>query len=252
MPVTVGAIVPHAPVLALESGRLRPTSEVMRAAVESLTLDECDVIVIASPHGRTSGVYSEITGSLDGFGVHGRSVRAPSLTDLADELARQWKRPVIGPPADHGIVGALLIAGRMVGPPLVAAAFRTITGPGAPGSSEGAIDEARSLAEAVTAISAARRVGFVASAHTSASLSSTAPLLDRPEGHELEERVLAALRRDPVELAGIEHDLWRAAGACGAGPLTTFGLLFAGRPADLIAYDTPVGIGYLVAQVLHS
>jgi hypothetical protein len=206
------------------------------------------VLVMVSPHGHTSGVYLGVTGSLDGFGVRGRSMTSPTDLVVAEELASKWERPFLEPPVDHGITGALLQPGWTRGCPVVAATLAGTTGPGAPTKRAEVVEDAVRLADAVLAISNGRRIGFVASAHTSAALSSSAPLLDRPEGHALEERVLAALGHDVADLAGIEPELWRAAGACGAGPLTAFARLFGGRRADLLAYETPAGVGYLVAQ----
>jgi hypothetical protein len=231
-------------------GRLQTAFEILRAAVGALGLDDCDALVIASPHGRATGVYSRVSGSLDAFGVRNRSVGPPTDDGVTEELANEWGRPLLEPPVDHGIVGTLLLSGRSAAPSVVASAFATVTGPDAPAQFEAAVEAAGGFADAVSRVSAGRRIGFVASAHTSAALSPAAPLLDRPEGHELEERVLAALRRDSAALAGIEPELWRAAGACGAGPLTAFGRLFAGRRAEVLAYEAPAGVGYLVAQVV--
>jgi len=203
---------------------------------------------MVSPHGRSSGVYSGVMGSLGGFGVRGRSTTSPTDLVVAEELARKWERPFLEPPVDHGITGALLVMGWMGDRPVVAATLAGTTGPGAPGMPAEVIEDAVRLADAVLAISHGRRIGFVASAHMSAALSPSAPLLDRPEGHALDERVLAALGHDAADMADIEPGLWRAAGACGAGPLTVFARLFAGRHAGVLAYEAPAGVGYLVAQ----
>ena len=203
---------------------------------------------MVSPHGRSSGVYAGVMGSLDGFGVCGRSMTSATDADAAEELAGVWGRPFLEPPVDHGIAGALLIMGWMGDRPVVAATLAGTTGPGAPGQPAGVIEDAVGLADAVLSISNGRRFGLVASAHTSAALSPSAPLLDRPEGHALDERVLAALGHDASDIADIEPGLWRAAGACGAGPLTVFARLFAGRHAGVLAYEAPAGVGYLVAQ----
>jgi hypothetical protein len=226
--------------------------ERLRSAVGALQFDDCELLVMLSPHGRASGVYSGLTGALDGFGVRGKSVTSPAELAVAEELARAWERPSLAPPVDHGITGALLLSKWARGLRLVAVSLAATTGPGAPSNYEKAIEDAHALADALTAVSSGRRIGFVASAHTSAALSPAAPLLDRPEGHALEESVFAALRQNPVELSAVEPELWRVAGACGAGPLSAFGRLFAGRRAERLAYETPAGVGYLVAEVVGA
>jgi aromatic ring-opening dioxygenase LigB subunit len=95
-------------------------------------------------------------------------------------------------------------------------------------------------------------VGFIASAHTAASLTPKAPLALRPEGKELDDLILDCLATDCGSLARVDPELWKEAGACGAGPLTAFGALFEGRRADVLAYDHPFGVGYLVASVSYG
>lgn len=248
-----GAIVPHAPVLALgppPDGLRTPVAD-LRAAVASLELGGGEALVVASPHGRTTGVYSEVSGSLDAFGVRRETVRAITDAAIVEQLAGLWGRPIITGPVDHGIAVSLLLSDRIGELPVVAVTFESVTGPGVPPQHESAIENARVLASAVKALSSEHRIAFVASAHGAAALSPRGPLLDRPEGHQLDARILDALRDDPSELATIEPDLWRAAGSCGAGPLTAFGELFARRRAELLAYQAPFGVGYMVARVVR-
>ena len=46
----------------------------------------------------------------------------------------------------------------------------------------------------------------------------------------------------------IEPELWAESGACGAGTLHAFGLMFAGRNATTTFREAPFGVGYLLAQ----
>jgi len=250
MTVVAGTILPHAPALTLDPPPrpLGSSSKTIRAAIDSVQLGDCDVVVVASPHAAATGVYSGIGGSLEGFGIRGKTVTAEVPVGGAEDLADKWGYPVVEPPVDHGIVGALLLETRLALSGLLAVGIAGATGPAPPGDCETAMHHGAALAEAVEAFSDGRRVGFVASAHTAAALGAGAPLLDRPEGHELDQRVLAALRADPADLAGIEPGLWRAAGSCGAGPLSAFGLLFGGRRAEVLAYESPAGVGYIVAR----
>ncbi len=72
--------------------------------------------------------------------------------------------------------------------------------------------------------------------------------MERSAGHELEERITRVLDEDLGSLAEIDEELWVESGACGAGPLTAFGLLFAGRTASTTFREAPFGVGYLLAQ----
>jgi len=247
--VTAGIVVPHAPLLA-HGGQ--PELDVFRRSTRDAfsTLKGCDVLVLVSPHGERDAVYREVAGGLDRFGLDGIVVEAGSDASLATELAGAWGRELSGGPADHGIVGTLAIAAA--GTPIVACAIAEITGPHATGTVEDAIESAFLFADALVGVTGERRVGLIACAHTAASLTPKAPLALRPEGKELDDLILDCLATDCGSLARVEPDLWRGAGACGAGPLTAFGVLFEGGRAEVLAYDHPFGVGYLVAAATHD
>ena len=240
MGVRSGLILPHAPVIA----RGRPEVDVFARSAEKAveTLGDCDVVVILSPHGAQDGLYRAATGSLADMGLE-LSIDAPTDDAATSEIAGLWDRPVLDARCDHGIVGALSIAAPHV--PIVACAVAEVSGPDHPGAEEQAIESGLLFADALQRSD--RRIGFVASAHTAASLTPKAPLTLRPEGKELDDFILDSLATDCGALARIDPELWRTAGSCGPGPLTAFGALFEGRRADVLAYDHPFGVGYLVA-----
>lgn len=238
----VGLIVPHAPVLV---PGIRGTAGEQQD-LELRKDDDTPLCVVLSPHGVEAGVYRRVRGSLGGFGVPGIDVARRTDRVFGKHLARTWQQPLLESDIDHGVL-VPLIAALPAGLPVVAATLREITGPGA-APVEQAVDAARDLAIAVKAIAGERDLIVAASAHTSAALSPTAPLTDRPAGHELEKQVTFALEEDLGLLSAIDIDLWAEAGACGAGPLTAFGLLFAGQTARVTFREAPFGVGYLLAQ----
>ena len=249
MGVEAGVVLPHAPLIAKGD---RPDLDlyVRSARMAIKALDGCDVVVLLSSHGPRDGIYTEITGDLDGFGLKGIAVSVPTDGGVASELADAWEREPITDRADHGVVGTLSI----VTPPgpVVACTLAEITGPHAPGTVESAVESGFLFADALQRVATERRVGYIASAHTAASLTPKAPLALRPEGKELDDLILDCLATDCGSLARVDPDLWKEAGACGAGPLTAFGALFEGVRADVHAYDHPFGVGYLVASVSHG
>lgn len=183
---------------------------------------------------------------LDGFSIAGRADKG-SIQDLSDA----WGHPVLEGPVDHGIVVPWLLLGQPQ-VPATACCLKGWTGQ-SEGSPNDAIDDARSLAEALRSWAGDRTVGFVASAHGSAALTPKAPLTERREGIELERRLTKAFAEDVGSLAEIPAELWRTAGACGAGPLTALGMLCdavltPGR-AKLFSYTEPFGVGYRVVAV---
>ncbi len=231
----IGAVVPHAPLLLPEVVAADGTAPV-REAMRSIDLRDADLIVIAAPHGRSTGIYTRTTGNLDAFGPRGIDVAKPTDAVFAQTLARSWGGRLLDAALDHGAVVPLRLL-ETRGAPVVAVAFR-----------EGAlpVEEARRLARAVTAAADGRRIAFVASANTSAGLSERAPLPSLEGAAAVDRCVLRALRERPGDLPACADDLVRA-GSCGAGPLAAFGFLFPEEKCSVAAYERPFGVGYAVA-----
>ncbi len=237
----VGLIVPHAPVL-LPQLRGGDAPDPKAPVPEEGT----PLCVVLSPHGNGTGVYRRVRGNLVDFGVTGIEINRRTDRVFGKELARKWEQPLLDEDVDHGIVVPLLIALPQT-LAFVGAALKETTGPNAVPVPE-AIEAGKRFADAITAIAEERELIVAASAHTSAALSPQAPLMERPEGQELEDRVTDALENDLGRLTEIDVELWERSGACGAGTLTAFGLLFKGQTARTTFRQAPFGVGYLLAQ----
>jgi hypothetical protein len=229
-------VAPHAPLLLPEvAGPANAArTEAVAAAVASIDLADADVVVVVSPHGRTTGVYARALGDLGAFGPRGIDVSRATDAGFAAALAEAWRRPVLDEPADHGIVVPLRLLPAAA--PVVAVAFEE----GAPAGL------ARDLASALETVAGDRTVAFVASANLSAGLRERAPVPSLDGAAAVDDRVLRALQLDPGALTEQGGELARA-GSCAAAPLAAFGTLFAGRTCEVLAYDHPFGVGYPVA-----
>lgn len=227
-----GAIVPHAPLLvpAIAGEKVGRATEATRTAFSALDVSAADVVVIVSPHGERDGVYQRVAGDLDRFGRRGTSVEHPTDHKLATALARRWGVEVVDQPLDHGIVVPLVLM-KVPEVPVIGCSVTA-----SPDPLSAALKEELDVATFV-----------VASANTSAALTARAPLTERPAGRELDDRVLNALRSDPGSIEQIPADLWRGGGSCGRVPLTLFGRLFSEAHVDVLSYEHPFGVGYLVA-----
>lgn len=225
---------PHAPLLLPEIGG--DEGAPMAGAVAAVDLSGPEVLVIASPHGRATGVYAAPSGDLDAFGPRGLGVAA-APGELAETVAAAWARPVLVEPVDHGVVVPLRLLAPTV--PVVAVAFEE-------GMTAGeAVAEGAALASALSSVP--RSVVFVASANLSAGLDDRSPVPSLEGAAEADAHVLAALRDDPARLVDHATEVERA-GSCAAAPLAAFGALFAGRRCDVLAYAHPFGVGYAVAR----
>jgi aromatic ring-opening dioxygenase LigB subunit len=248
--VVSGALVPHAPVLLPEAvgGEVAARTETVRSALRSLSFSDADLVVLLSPHAPQTGVYTSVTGSLAGFSIPGVELSRSSDPGAIGALAELWNKPVQEGPVDHGtlIPLSLLNTGEAE---IVAAGLREVREEDVR-SFEIAVADGLSFAEAVGGLARKRRIGVVVSAHTSSALSPRAPLTERVEAKPAEGHVLRALDKDPSELSEVLEELWRLGGSCSPGTLTAYAAVFGGGRSEVIAYEHPFGVGYVVARPL--
>lgn len=201
-----------------------------------------DLVVVMSPHGSECGVYAEVAGSLDDFGIRERAVEEPAAPALARELAARWGRPLLAGPVDHGVTVPLLL-GVARGRTVVAAAL----------AEEAPAEEiratARALARAVGELAGDRDVALVASAHTSSALSARAPLGCRPEAVAAADELVASLRGDG-DLVAAAEELQIHGATCSAAPLLAWAEVFARSRREVLIEEHPFGVGYVVARAL--
>jgi len=97
-----------------------------------------------------------------------------------------------------------------------------------------------------------RRVAFVASGDLSHRLRPDAPAGFNPNAHRFDEEVVAAIQRnDPKQIELIDHKLRKLAGECGyRSMLVAIGATRElTQRCELINYEAPFGVGYMVAQL---
>jgi AmmeMemoRadiSam system protein A/AmmeMemoRadiSam system protein B len=97
-----------------------------------------------------------------------------------------------------------------------------------------------------------RRVAFVASGDLSHRLKPQAPAGYNPDAHFFDEEVVAAIRSCNLErIPEIDQNLRKQAGECGYRSMLV--AIGAGgdldRSCEVINYEAPFGVGYLVAQL---
>jgi AmmeMemoRadiSam system protein A/AmmeMemoRadiSam system protein B len=100
-----------------------------------------------------------------------------------------------------------------------------------------------------------RRVAFIASGDLSHRLKPEAPAGYNPGAYRFDEEVVAAIRSGtPGQIADIDHNLRKIAGECGyRSMLVAIGAGNQVPPScDVISYEAPFGVGYLVAQLTGS
>lgn len=249
--LTKGALVPHAPLLLpeLASDETRAASSAISDAIRAIGFDTFDLVVIVSPHGRRSGVYRELKGSLAGFGYPGIELQGSSDKAGAARLADAWGVPLLDEPVDHGILVPMALF-QSATTPVVGVSFQE-NGGVIGTDSERVEEEVRAFLAAIESVSGPERVLFVASANDSAGLTARAPLTELPGASGLREELIAALLEDVGRVEGVARRLAADSGSCGLASLLCLARLFSGRRADVLAKEQPVGVGYTVA-VTHE
>jgi len=100
-----------------------------------------------------------------------------------------------------------------------------------------------------------RRVAFIASGDLSHRLKPEAPAGYNPSAHLFDEEVVDALRANaPQRIVDIDHGLRRLAGECGyRSMLVAIGAASDRQlSCDVMSYEAPFGVGYLVAQLTNA
>jgi len=100
-----------------------------------------------------------------------------------------------------------------------------------------------------------RRVAFIASGDLSHRLKPQAPAGYNPNAHEFDDEVVDALRaNEPQRIVDIDFNLRKMAGECGFRSM----LVAIGASSELplscevLSYEAPFGVGYLVAQLTNQ
>jgi len=97
-----------------------------------------------------------------------------------------------------------------------------------------------------------RRVAFIASGDLSHRLRRDAPAGYNPDAHLFDEEVLEAIRScSTSRIVDIDQEMRRMAGECGyRSMLVAIGVAQGGtQNCEVISYEAPFGVGYLVAQL---
>ncbi|MEA2509318.1 MAG: hypothetical protein QOG21_1400 [Actinomycetota bacterium] len=243
-----GALVPHAPLLLpdIAGPKISADTETIRRALASLSFDDVDLVIVLSPHARGCGVYGRVDGTLDEFGVSGIELRRPSDPEAVDALAAMWDKPTLPGPVDHGVLVPMMMLATGEIPVVAAGLGEVDDGSGSPGDP---VADGSSFARAIGQLSMRHTLFLVASAQTSCALTPRAPLTVLAEAKPAEAAVLSALRGDPAGLQRSASELWQRGGSCSPGTLAAYGEVFAGRSSEVLAYEYPFGVGYVVARV---
>lgn len=264
MSLVYSGIMPHSPILIPTVGqehqeRAAKTLEALEAMQKELYARSPDTLIIISPQGHlddehfTVDANERYTCSLKEFGDFETKLRCNPDPQLAHELRERLEDsglPVMfrtEEALDHGVTVPLFhLAKKMKDMRLLpvypcALDLKTHFAFG------------RELKEAI--LSSQRRVAVIASAGLSHKLTETAPGGFDERGKVFDERIMDLFTsRNGSGMVNFDEELAKEAGENALRPLTVLaGIMdrFEATP-EVLSYEAPFGIGFLVAHYLFS
>jgi len=255
-------IAPHPPIMVPEVGReaiaeVRGSIDAMRVLTERIIACGAETIIIVSPHAplraQSFVAYheAELHGDFANFRAPQATINAPLDLELLEAITASASAdgyqltPLEGYELDHGIAVPLYFflrnnwRGRVV-----ALGYSFL-------SNKDHVRFGKSIRRAVEA-SERKAVAFVASGDLSHRLTPDAPAGYDAQAHFFDEQVFASIKdNDPERIINIDQNLRRLAGECGyRSILVAIGIGDeAVRDCEVLHYEAPFGVGYMVAQL---
>ncbi|HKQ54004.1 MAG TPA: AmmeMemoRadiSam system protein A [Pyrinomonadaceae bacterium] len=257
-------IAPHPPIMVPEVGReavaeVRSSIEAMREFTERLVESGAETVVLVSPHAPLeAGAFvayqdARLYGDFANFRAPDARVEAMLDEEILGAISRAAADEsydvvgIRGHNLDHGTAVPLYFLQRNGWRGRVVALGYSFL------SNEDHMRFGACIRRA--ADETGRAVAFVASGDLSHRLKPEAPAGFYPQAHVFDEEVVEAIREgQPERIINIDQDLRRRAGECGyRSMLVAFGAVETARPAyEVLSYEAPFGVGYLVAQLARA
>lgn len=254
-------IAPHPPIMVPEVGReaiaeVRKSIDGMANLTERVIAAGAETIIIISPHAPLESAsfvaYAgpQLYGDFANFRAPTATVHAELDQELLNEITSAAKEEglhvtrIEGHDLDHGTAVPLYFLQRNGWQGKVVALGYSFL------SSEAHLRFGNCVSAAINKL--ARPVAFIASGDLSHRLIPSAPAGYNPHAHLFDEEIVTALEECVTgRIVEIDHELRRNAGECGyRSMLVAIGASQTGNTnCEVISYEAPFGVGYLVAQL---
>src|SRR5229473_3912149 len=262
--VVFAGIAPHPPIMVPEVGReaivdVRSSIDAMATLTERVIASGAETVILISPH---APLEPDAFVAYDGPQLYAdfANFRAPTATvhaELDDALLNEITRiaadqdlktiRIRGFDLDHGTAVPLYFLQRYGWNGRVVALGYSFL------SNEDHLRFGNCIRAAIDKVG--RRVAFIASGDLSHRLKPGAPAGYNLEAHLFDEEVVEAIRSNSTRrIVTIDQELRRTAGECGyRSMLVAIGVAqeLESR-CEVISYEAPFGVGYMVAQLLMS
>src|SRR5437867_2257 len=259
--IVFAGIAPHPPIMVPEVGRdaivdVRSSIDAMSDLAERVIRNGAETVVIISPH---APLEPDAFVAYDGPRLHAdfANFRAPGTTveaeldeQLLEEIARNSLEQnlamlrIKGFDLDHGTAVPLYFLQRNGWHGRVVALGYSFL------SNEDHLRFGKCIKQAIENVRCS--VAFIASGDLSHRLKRGAPAGYNADAHLFDEEVVDAIRSNSTDrIVSIDQELRHLAGECGyRSMLVAIGAAHdLGSRCEVISYEAPFGVGYLVAQL---
>jgi len=257
-------IAPHPPIMVPEVGgaassEVRGSIDAMRDFTQRIIDSRAESIVLISPHAPlqqnsfVAYMDTPLRGDFSGFRAPDVTIETPLDKELLTAITRSAAEEdykvngIRGFDLDHGTLVPLyfLLRNGWRGS-AVALGYNFL-------SNEHHLRFGACITRAINALQ--RPTAFIASGDLSHRLTADAPAGYFPDAHLFDEEIAASIHAcEPSRVVQIDQDLRRAAGECGyRSMLVLFGAVQGDDlNCEVLHYEAPFGVGYLVAQIMAS
>lgn len=261
MPIVYGAIMPHPPVIipAVGGQRVKEVAKTKRAMEEigrRLKAKEIDTVVIFTPHGNVSQVAIPVyvshifEGNFGYFGADKPTLSFKGDPVFANEMIKEARKQNIEVShigetfLDHGVLVPMYYP-AMEGfkKPIVPVALAFLP-----------FSELFSFGEVIKTASnnLNKKIAVIASGDMSHRLTLDAPAGYRPEGKKFDEEIVRLVKENDAEgIMNLDPALIEAAGECGLRSIIMLMGALKGEKVEteVLSYEGPFGVGYMVASL---
>jgi MEMO1 family protein len=253
------AIVPHPPILIPTIGKenvdkLKKTIRAFDLLEESLNQADPDTIIVITPHGElnfeafTINATEEYTSNFENFGDFSTKQKFKSDLGFVNHFKSQveTKLPlqlVSEPNLDHGAsVPLYYLTRKKSDRRIVPIAYSFL-------NYEKHVEFGEALKEAI--FSSEKKYAVIASGDLSHRLSMHAPAGFSPKAKEFDKKLIQQLKKKSLDgILNIDQELIKDAGECGLRSfLILLGILKRMKyEFEVLSYESPFGVGYLVGE----
>ncbi|MFC1617918.1 AmmeMemoRadiSam system protein B [Patescibacteria group bacterium] len=257
MPLVFSAITPHPPIIVpgvsspTEFRQCQKTVTGMQALGREFSSAKPEAIVIMSPHspslpeGFALNTAPDIEISLLDFGVTDPDLLLHADKSLSDQIIANTQATAINNSrADHGVAVPLFyLLSQSANTTLVSLGY-------AQADLREHFAFGKKLAEIIG--QSEKRIAFVASGDLSHRLTPDAPAGFSKHGQEFDDLIVKHLQnKDKEAILNLDPSMINAVGECGLRSIATLlGIIDqTDYQTDIISYEGPFGVGYLVANL---